>query len=45
MCDINIGFALDINYVDILINCIYSITENNKDNNIEYYIIVDSLHY
>lgn len=43
MCDINIGFALDINYVDILINCIYSITENNKGNNIEYYIIVDSL--
>jgi lipopolysaccharide biosynthesis glycosyltransferase len=43
MCDINIGFALDINYVNILINCIYSITEYNKENNIEYYIIVDSL--
>ena len=40
---INIGFSLDINYVNILINCINSIHKNNKKNNIEYYIIIDSI--
>ena len=39
----NIGFSLDINYVNILINCINSIHKNNKRNNIEYYIIIDSI--
>jgi lipopolysaccharide biosynthesis glycosyltransferase len=37
---INIGFSLDINYVPILINTIYSILQNNSST-IIFYIIVD----
>ena len=38
---INIGFSLDINYVPILINTIYSILQNNSST-IIFYIIVDN---
>lgn len=40
---INIGYALDKNYIDILINCINSLLINNKKYKINFYIITDNV--
>ena len=39
----NIGYALDKNYIDILINCIHSLLINNRKYKINFFIITDTI--